>query len=202
MEVERNILKIIPYELIIVYLTFIYEYDYFRDAYSIEVSWILGLIYTGIFGGIVSVLIAILYVYTPKRDLFGKIIIYVVLIFLLFIYLADLGLLLFPTDSLIVPNLFTILFTISFGIVFLFIILKSKLDKKASGNILLCLGIIILTQSIIFSSYSLSFSKYFPIKGESNLYIYMYLIVGIILLIIGGFFIYFNQKVKEKKQSS
>lgn len=207
MEERRNIRKIIPYGIIITYLTFLYEYDYFRSGYSVEMSWGLAIIFAGIFGGIISTIIGIIYIYSPRKQLFGRISNYVGLALFIFTYILIFGLLLFHKYILIIPNLFTLIFGgLYFGILFRYIgnnyILKSKLDMRNHSIIFLYTGLLILISSIIFSAYSLSFAQFFPIKNESTFLNSLFIIGGIILTILGGYYFYNSQKNEKKTQST
>ena len=206
MEKRRNIRKIIPYGIIITYLTFLYEYDYFRSGYSVEMSWGLAIIFAGIFGGFITAITSIIYMYSPRKKLFGKISIYVGLALLIFVYLAIFGLFLFSSRILIIPNLFTLIFGgLYFAILFLFIgniyMLKLKVDKINFSLIIFSTGLIILIPSILFITYSLSLAQFLPIKDENPFLNYMFIGVGIILTIIGGYLTYSNQIIERKTQS-
>lgn len=207
MEERRTIRKIIPYGIIITYLIFLYEYDYFRSGYSIEMSWILAIIFAGIFGGIILTIIGIIYIYSPRKQLFGRISNYVGLALFIFTYIIIFGLLLFHKYILVIPNLFTLIFIgLYFGILFRYIgnnyKLKSKLDMRNLSIIFLYTGLIILISSIIFSGFSVSFTQFFPIKNESKFLNSMFIIGGIIITIIGGYYFYNSQKIKKKTQST
>lgn len=200
---RRNVRKIIFYDIIITYLIFLYEYDYFRSGYSVEVSWNLALVFAGIFGGMILTIGGILYVYYPRKQLFGRICNFLGLVLLIFVYLAIFGLFLFSSRILIIPNLFTIIFGgLYFAILFLYIgniyMLKLKVDKINFSFIIFFTGLIILIPSILFVTYPLGITQFFPLKDENVFLNYAFIGVGLILTIIGGYFIYNNFQKMER----
>lgn len=200
---RRNIRKIIFYDIIVTYLTFLYEYDYFRSKYSIEISWNLALVFAGVLGGLILTIGGILYAYYPRKQLFGRICIYIGVGLFIVGCLAIFGLLLFSSRILIVPNLFPIIFGgLYFAILFLYLgynfMHKLKLGNINLSLILFITGLIILIPSIISFTYSLNLTQILPVKDDSIFLKYIFIGVGLILTIIGGYFFYNNFQKKER----